>query len=204
MSTALTFCRLAILNSFVFTFSTTFTSTSTTHSGHTKHIERCLIKTWKTLTRSTRKQKRVSVFAKDFVFVTASASNKKDSNMASQQQPRRSQQATQPISRTHGHHSFWDILHMFAMISRLPGLDFFWSGIWQPLIVSDPLHITQKTNTSQLSPHVKISNLSPTTLSLCSHELCNPTHRGLFFSSQFLISCCLVSHHHRRRWTVSL
>ncbi|KXN87450.1 hypothetical protein AN958_08881 [Leucoagaricus sp. SymC.cos] len=63
------------------------THTSSSHSSHvpqSKQIERRIVNIWKTLTRSTRKQKRVSVYAKDFVFVTAAASRRRSIMMASQ------------------------------------------------------------------------------------------------------------------------
>ncbi|KAF9454283.1 hypothetical protein P691DRAFT_809829 [Macrolepiota fuliginosa MF-IS2] len=81
--------------------------TPSTHASHTKQFERRIVKMWKTLTCSTRKQKRVSVYAKDFVFVTAAASRKR-SIMALQQAQPQFQLASQPAPRsdTRGHHTF--------------------------------------------------------------------------------------------------
>ncbi|EKM81718.1 hypothetical protein AGABI1DRAFT_126080 [Agaricus bisporus var. burnettii JB137-S8] len=59
-------------------------SSSRRDVSHTKQIERRLVKFWKTLTNSTRKQERVSIYAKDFVFVTSAASRRRSNIMALQ------------------------------------------------------------------------------------------------------------------------
>ncbi|KAJ3569253.1 hypothetical protein NP233_g5166 [Leucocoprinus birnbaumii] len=80
------------------------THTMSSSHNHAKPFERRIVNIWKTLTRSTRKQKRVSVYSRDFVFVTASAASRRRSiNMLQQAADAQSQPRSSSLSS--GHHS---------------------------------------------------------------------------------------------------
>ncbi|KAF5362206.1 hypothetical protein D9756_002302 [Leucocoprinus leucothites] len=79
---------------------TTYTSSS--HTPHSKPLERRIVSIWKTLTRSTRRKQRVSVYTKDFVFVTAAASRRK--SMLQQASDVQLQPRSSSLSDSRGNH----------------------------------------------------------------------------------------------------